>query len=56
MKTWKILAIVTLVIVRASLVTASAYAYMSNRMGTYAPYGSTTGNAAITYPYEATAE
>ncbi len=48
METWKILTIVMLVVVGAALVTATTYAYMGNRIGTYAPYGTNTGT---TYPY-----
>ncbi len=54
MKTWKILTILTLVVIGAALVTTSAYAYMGNRAGTTVPYGTTAGTTypnGVTYGY-----
>ena len=47
MEAWKIITIVALAVVAVSLVTATVFSYMGNRIGTYTQYGTNTG---ITYP------
>jgi hypothetical protein len=48
MKALKIITIITLAVVAVSLVTATAFAFLVNRTGTYTQYGT---NTRIIYPY-----